>query len=167
VNPGDQVAYIFQNPAVYALDLMRFMKSYLSPRNVSQYMVYMAYFGIGTGEIIILVLLIFVTITDKKTIDKYSSTWLNRIAIGIVFLGSVALVATSLYIAFTPVGSRVIKGCQFRYLIPLLFPLLSVVGSSKFIYNKMKYNWYNGIIMGIMVALCYYNVYTLILPRLV
>lgn len=167
VNPGDQVAYIFQNPAVYALDLMRFMKSYLSPRNVSQYMVYMAYFGIGTGEIIILVLLIFVTITDKKTIDKYSSTWLNRIAIGIVFLGSVALVATSLYIAFTPVGSRVIKGCQFRYLIPLLFPLLSVVGSSKFIYNKMKYNWYNGIIMGIMVALSYYNVYTLILPRLV
>lgn len=166
VKPSNQVAYIFQNPMMYITDLIRFMASYLSPRNVSRYMVYMAYFGIGAGATIILGLLIFVTFTDKTEVDAYSSTWLNRVAVGIVFLGSVALVATSLYVAFTPVGSRVFKGCQYRYLIPLLFPLLSVMGSSKFSV-KIKRSWYNGIVMGIMTVLCYYNVYTLILPRLV
>lgn len=165
VNPTEQVAYIFQNPFTYARDLVNFMRTYLIPARAEQYMVHMAYLGIGSGATVIMGLLIFATITDRKEDDVYSSTWLNRIGIGGLFFASIALIATSLYIAFTPVGSRVIKGCQYRYLIPLLFPFLSIIGSPKFAY-KMKYNWYNGIIMGIMVTLCYYNVYTLMLPIL-
>lgn len=35
---------------------------------------------------------------------------------------AVILVASALYISFTPVGCTTVYGCQFRYLTPLVFP---------------------------------------------
>ena len=124
-----------------------------------------AYLGMGVGTSLILGLLIFVTMTDKNKYDTNSSSWFVRIGNLIVFGGSVILIATALYIDYTPVASQFFQGCQPRYLIPLLFPVLSVVGFFKPI-SKLNRTWYNGIVMGIMVGLIYCNVAILMLPRL-
>lgn len=166
VNPAGQIMYILHNPFIYAKDLLKFIISYLSPFNASGYMVHFAYFGVGSGAAIILALLIFVTITDKNQYDYISSSWIVRIVNLLIFGGTIVLVATALYVSYTPVGSHVINGCQPRYLIPLLFPLLSVIGYSKF-NNKMNRSLYNGSIMVAMTILIYWNVYNMILPRLI
>lgn len=166
VSPSGQIMYILHNPFIYAKDLIKFILSYLSPLNTSGYMVHFAYFGIGSGALMILALLVFVTITDKNENDWLSSGWIIRIINMLIFGGTIILVATALYISYTPVGSHAINGCQPRYLIPLLFPMLSVIGYSKFP-NKINRYLYNGSVLGIMTILTYWNVYNLILPRLI
>ena len=158
--------YILHNPFIYAKDLLKFIISYLSPFNVSGYMVHFAYFGVGSGAMIILALLVIVTITDKNEYDGISSSWIVRAVNLLIFGGSIVLIATALYISYTPVGSHVINGCQPRYLIPLLFPLLSVIGYSN-VKNKMNRSVYNGGVMIVMTLLIYWNVYNMILPRLI
>ena len=166
VSPVGQIIYILKNPFIYAYDLLKFIISYLAPHNANQYMVHYAYFGVGSFAYVILALMAFVTFTDKEECDRYSATWLMRGVSVLVFGVSIVLIATSLYVAYTPVGHRTINGCQPRYLIPLLFPLLSVIGGSKFI-NKMDRRWYNGIVIGIMVAINFVNIVLIVLPRLV
>lgn len=166
VNPAQQIMYILHNPFIYAKDLLKFIISYLSPFNVSGYMVHFAYFGVGSGAMIILALLVIVTITDKNEYDGISSSWIVRAVNLLIFGGSIVLIATALYISYTPVGSHVINGCQPRYLIPLLFPLLSVIGYSN-VKNKMNRSVYNGGVMIVMTFLIYWNVYNMILPRLI
>ncbi len=166
VNPAEQIHYILSTPLTYAKDLLGFLGYYyLSYKAMSEYFVHFAYLGMGVGTSLILGLLIFVTMTDKNKYDTNSSSWFVRIGNLIVFGGSVILIATALYIDYTPVASQFFQGCQPRYLIPLLFPVLSVVGFFKPI-SKLNRTWYNGIVMGIMVGLIYCNVAILMLPRL-
>jgi uncharacterized membrane protein len=46
-----------------------------------------------------------------------------------VFLGGFALIATAMYVTWTPVGASYIEGVQTRYLVPLLPLLLPMVRS--------------------------------------
>lgn len=59
------------------------------------------------------------------------------------------MIATSLYIAYTEVGSNTIAGCQSRYITPLIYPLFAVLGGSG-IMLKFDYRVYNYIVMIIM-----------------
>ena len=56
-------------------------------------------------------------------------------------LGCVILVPTALYLAFTPVGSDIIAGCQYRYIFPMLFPTIYVITNNG-VYNKMNKEWF-------------------------
>ena len=59
-----------------------------------------------------------------------------------LYIGMASLVATALYISFTPLGHSTINGCQARYLVPMLAPLLLLVTGQRFniIKNKTIYN---------------------------
>ena len=65
----------------------------------------------------------------------------------LVLFGTVVLVATSLYVGFTPVRLATINGCQPRYLLPILFPSIYLLGSGK-IQNNMDRSWYNMLIFA-------------------
>jgi uncharacterized membrane protein len=69
--------------------------------------------------------------------------------------------ATALYISFTPVGHNTILGCQWRYIIPTLFPFLYAVGSPR-VRHTIDKRVINGIVFGAL-SLCifatFYDVY--------
>ena len=129
VGPADQVAYIFSDIFGYAFMLLRFLfTDYLSVSNMTNYISNYAYFGVATGSAIIMVLMLLNVLFDRDEAYQCKGVcnWLSRIYVVLMYIGGSALVATSMYVAFTPVGSEFIAGCQPRYIIPWLYPMLSL-----------------------------------------
>ena len=142
VSTMGQIKFILSNPLEYTGILLKFLEQYMSFSTAKQYVTFMAYLGQGFGWTTLLCMLIAATITDKNEYDLRSSNVLIRTtSIGLFFVG-LCMVATSMYVHFTPVGLQTINGCQPRYIIPLLFPFLSVIGSAKIDihFNKLVYN---------------------------
>ena len=96
-----------------------------------------------------------VAVTDKNEYDSKVKS-LPRIVTYVLSFGILCLVATSMYVAFTAVGSDTIRGCQYRYVAPLLFPVLYCIGSQKLL-NKIKgkrkieikREYYNGLVLAV------------------
>jgi uncharacterized membrane protein len=89
-----------------------------------------------------------VIFTDKRETDEALSQRVGvRSLMLFLLFGTICLVATSLYVSYTPVGSRGISGCQPRYLIPLVFPIMMLLGSGK-IRNHMNQALYNGLVFA-------------------
>ena len=86
--------------------------------------------------------------TDKCEPDTGlgDRVWVRTVSEGLLAVALV-LVATSLYVAYTAVGSGTIEGCQPRYLAPLIFPAMMFLGSGR-IRNGMNRPLYNGLILG-------------------
>ena len=124
VNSAEQVAYILGDPVTYALDLTRFMFSYLNPINMADLSVKFAYLGIVDGVLFILLVLVSCLVMDPicaKSLNPGADNFMRfRLAAVFIFFTTVALIASALYVAFTPVGSHSIAGVQSRYLTPLL-----------------------------------------------
>ncbi len=149
VNPPGQIALIFSNPLGYAKTLTKFLSGYLSIGTMQQYISHFAYLGIGRGWQIFVVLIGFTTLTDSNANIKFKIPIIIRFCAILLFVGLSALIATALYIDFTPVGADTILGCQPRYIIPMLSPLLLLLAGQRIncIKNKSVYN-------GIVLILC-------------
>lgn len=147
VGPMQQVKFILGNPFTYAKTLLNFLWSYLSIGSAKDYICNMAYIGYGFGHGIMLSLMIFTAFTDKNKYDTNNKYTLVKGFNLLLLFGVAALVATALYVSFTAVGSDVIRGCQGRYLMPLLLPVMSIIGS-EFINNTVNRKWYNGFILS-------------------
>ncbi|MBR5108636.1 MAG: DUF2142 domain-containing protein [Clostridia bacterium] len=61
--------------------------------------------------------------------------------------GTICLAATSMYIIFTPVGLNTINGCQERYMLPVVLPMLLIVQPTILI-KKLPKNIFNAAILG-------------------
>lgn len=109
-----------------------------------------------------MIVLAVVTITDKNEYDSKTSTWKIRSLIAGIYLATVTLISTALYISFTPVRDLGIAGVQPRYLIPLVFPLLFVAGSSR-VKNIIPANIYNGFIFALMSSVLLYGIWDVII----
>ena len=73
--------------------------------------------------------------------------------------GVTVAVICSMYISFTPVGAHYINGVQFRYMIPLLLPVLTAVTTGK-VQNRVNRGLYNGIILVIAAFVDFAMVYS-------
>jgi len=151
VNASQQVKFILSEPVAYTKILSSFMAGYVDPRNSFGFTAFYAYIGGFKIYLFYLALAIMalVTFTDKNEYDKNSAGWKFRVPVILIYLATVALVCTALYVQFTAVKSATIDGVQPRYLIPLLFPLLFVIGSRR-LKNPLNKNIYNIIILGSM-----------------
>lgn len=124
VNSTEQVAYVLSNPAQYTKDLISFMVHYLNPMNMQGLAV--DYSGLGSfqGFGVIISIIAACWLIDTMTSGKDYSPLLSSVAIRsfliLASVATVALIASALYVAFTPVGSHWIQGVQPRYLIPIL-----------------------------------------------
>ena len=127
VDTNGQISFIVSQPIHYAKILLNFLKGYLSIGSTREYIVHYAYCGIGVGSTVFVILMAVTALTDKNNHDVDAYNWWTRMAMCFLFFGMAAAIATTLYIAFTPVGYETINGCQPRYIIPLLYPLLSVL----------------------------------------
>lgn len=153
VNSGEQLAYILKNPLAYADTLLRFMADYTSFALASQHCSFYAYLQnpVPVCATAVLLVLMFCTFADKGECDRFKRAWLYKLALLASIFATVAVVATALYIAFTPVGFHWINGCQWRYLVPVLFPLLYCVGTPSLV-CKLRSRKMGAIVFGVLAA---------------
>lgn len=145
-----QISYILTHPWEYTKTLLGFLAEYVSLESSARYFSYLHYFTRLEPTVfssLMVATLIVVAITDKNEYDVRVRI-LPRVVCFILAFGVLCLVATSMYIAFTAVGSDTVKGCQYRYIAPILFPVLYCMGSGK-IQNRIKREYYNGIVLTI------------------
>lgn len=166
VNPIEQIKYILGFPLSYSKTLLYFMKDYLSWESMASYINNFAYAGIVPGAVVIQILLVVVTMSDKSEYDDGAYAWYVKGISVLIFLGEAAVVATSLYIAFTPVGYEAILGCQGRYIIPLLYPLLALL-FSKGVMIPVNRGVYNMLVLSVAIGMIYYDIYQAFLPLVV
>ena len=162
VDAAAQTAYIFANPLVYTRTLLNFLANYVSFSSAGSYMTYFHYagnLGVTSYAPLIVVTLMVVTFTDKSSLDCNVKILPRAVTIVMAF-GAMCLVATSMYIAYTAVGSDNVAGCQYRYLAPVMFPVLYSIGSGR-IENKIKREYYNGAILAICSLVLIHAVWTL------
>ena len=84
----------------------------------------MAYLGTGSIGAISFLAMIISIFADRNQEEREILKVKNRVWSFFIIFGTICLVATALYVSFTPVGYHTVNGCQYRYLIPILFPLL-------------------------------------------
>ncbi|MBQ8202755.1 MAG: DUF2142 domain-containing protein [Clostridia bacterium] len=166
VNPMQQISFILGDPLNYAKILFDFLKDYLSPAKAYEYITNFAYANIGKGSIILLILAVLASFTDRGGSDIRRFTLPLKSVICLIFAITVVLIATSMYVAFTPVGYETINGCQPRYILPLIYPLLSVVGIEG-IKNNCNRTFYNYLMLIPCVCINLYNIATVFLPRII
>lgn len=167
VMPADQIQYIFHNMKEYAQTLTLFLKDYLDLLSVKDYTVNFAYYGVATRLVhVIPVLIIYTAITDKQPCDSYETSVLTRIYAIVMYVATAALIATALYITYTPVAELEILGCQPRYLIPLIYPLAAMTGSSKIASRMDKGVYYYGVTI-VSTLILYGSIYDVVIRSMV
>lgn len=138
VNAAGQIAYILSNPLKYTKTLLKFIFiKYINPVYAKGYISAMAYLGTSKIGILSWLSLFFISIFCRNEEEKQVLETKKRIWTFFIVFGTICLVATALYISFTPVGLNTINGCQHRYLYPVLFPLCYFIGSIN-ISNKIR-----------------------------
>jgi len=136
----DQVKYIFTHPLDYAKTFVKYMGiEYLNPNNASQVLTKLGSFADLTaqvpGAIVVLVILAFVAFTEPENSplpdgQERTIPWI-KLGVALSVCCSIGVIATWSYVMFSPVGAATIAGCQGRYLLPLLFPALYILRSTK------------------------------------
>lgn len=133
VNSSGQIAFILGDIPGYIKIMFDFFRGYLSLDNVHHYLGFLAYFGFVDYISVVYLIIVIATIIDNTELIIFrKNNHLLRIGNLIGVFGAIVLVATALYVAFTPVGHYTINGCQFRYLLPVLFPVLFFTGEYDF-----------------------------------
>lgn len=138
INPMEQIIFILEDPLRYAKILFNFFAyKYLAPANSIEYAMNYAYLG-SLGKLLMqtrlfpvagctlsaLLVLNAVFSCDDHSLE-HVSVWQTMWAL-FVFIFICFLVASALYVTFTPVGLDTVNGCQYRYLLPTLVPCLSM-----------------------------------------
>lgn len=153
VSAADQIKYILTHPFAYAGVLFRHLTSHLSMQGFNEYSAvfgfldgYGASYDLLYGTISILVVL-FCLITDNKSDITKNGTRYLRLFIGLACLLQMAVVSTSMYIGFNPIGATSISGCQFRYVFPCLPPLFYCIAPRRMRVSVSE-EWRRGIVFG-------------------
>jgi len=159
VNSNSQLVYIFSQPVQYAKTLIGFLEEYWSLNSIKSYMSFWAYMGFTFFHEIYLICVILTIFIDRKECDNEMAGVTKTFIWGIIAFGISAINATALYIAFTPVGANSIAGCQPRYLLPLLFPTMYLIGSNWI--SRLLAFFRNNIVYGIIAAFgAFVNLYS-------
>ncbi len=159
VNAGSQTQYILSAPMEYTGILLRFIGQYTSLGNAQMNLDYMHYLGSGKNALLIMILLAVVAITDREECDKRVGKALKLTTLVMGF-GVICLAATAMYIAFTPYMYETILGCQYRYMLQIMFPTLFVLGCLP-VQNNIPKVWYRGVVLGIYSYVLLSNVWIL------
>ena len=125
VNALEQVKFILADPFNYAVILLKHAFTELFPFIYASTYLF-AYGSIGYATVSILPFFLFiggVLFSDENTYvtKKY------RLASWLGWSAAIVLTITSMYVAFTAVGSQQVAGVQQRYMLPTLFTLFAAV----------------------------------------
>lgn len=161
INATLQSQFIFSNGIAYIKILIKYLADFMSVESLGTYGMFFAYLGRGVYGAFYTLMLFIIAFTDKNQCDANVTVLQRVVMIGTCII-SIALAATALYIAYTPVGANSIKGFQPRYLLPMAFPIMYSIGSSKIV-NNIRRDVYNGVIIGICSLLLLNTLWTLVI----
>ena len=152
VNTFGQILFILQHPAEYAGILWRFIEEYLDLGGMDGPLLNFGYQGNGNNVILCMLILAAAAFTDQREEGLQPRGSVRLLGQALLF-GTLCLMATSMYAWFSEVGQSVIGGMQPRYLIPLIYPSLALMGSNR-IRNHAEGSVYNGILFAGMTYVC-------------
>lgn len=147
VNASGQIAFIMSHPKEYLSILLNFLKNeYLTAWSAGAYSVNYAYLGVDHALWYAVPVMIFLTAQIDKN-GSYGRTAAITVSAMISFVILIAVIASSMYISFTPVGHHTVNGCQPRYLIPLLFPAWYINS-----FDRVNLKWNRNLLPLMMIA---------------
>lgn len=123
VDSKAQILHILHDPLNYFGQLSSFLLKYLDPTQFDNAFTRVGYLGYSPGFWMIFAFFALVLLTAKKQHSPKINCW-HRIYISGLVIATVALIATALYVSFTPVGASHFAGVQKRYLLPLFMPMI-------------------------------------------
>jgi uncharacterized membrane protein len=166
VNVGTQKDLIFSQPFAYAwvmiCNVFRTFWDYTFGNSVHGII---GHLSASPCVTVIALLLIYVIATDSSNGEYKGLSLAQKIWLSVAGLLCVALVWTSMYMAFNNVGVTQINGVQGRYFIPLL-PILYFVLHSEKVENKINKTCWNAIVYGLVTYIWMYTIYSCILVPL-
>lgn len=135
VNSAEQVKFILTHPFSYILILVRTMNVYnqililgICGESLGHYNVQASVMYIY--PCIALFFMLFVANDEKVKID-----WKTKLICLFVFVTTVLLIYTSVYVQWNPVNKPIINGVQARYFIPILLLTALVYNNDKIVMN--------------------------------
>lgn len=154
-----QLSVMLANPFGYLAILIRAMVNNLKLPSSQHFMTFFAYLGHPPDFVwhIALVMTILLAVLDRNDADAAIRPEDRLVTIGACLL-ALAMMATALYIGFTPVGSQEIDGFQYRYVLPVLFPMLYMLGSAK-VRHTLDRNALSMAVFGISALMLLISVY--------
>lgn len=149
VSTGGQIAHILTHPFEYAWVLLRFLGGFCTLSNLNSNGAFFAYLGpsysfFGT---VAAFLLLYAVYTDRREDDGYELMQPTRWMTLFTCFVTMVLVATSLYVGFTPVGSPTIGGMSYRYIFPILVPFCFFMAPKK-LYAKVDSRFQSAFLYG-------------------
>ena len=162
---GLQIQYILADPVRYTGVLLQSLWTVIGPESANGLLTHFGYLGLMPNYYLYLILLAVITFTDKSAADTELSRRVGtRGFFQLLLFGIVCLIGTSMYVVYTPVGADGIAGFQCRYILPVLYPAMKLMGSGR-IRNDMNPSLYNGIMFAAIgyvnfVAVLYGVMYT-------
>lgn len=178
VDSGKQLAFILSDPLGYMGILGRFLFGvYFAPVNSHSFAFDFAYLenlgnivpaGFVRGFVDVApagALAIIGVSANDETSAKHVSIGASVWAVFLTVF-TFALVATALYLSFTPVGLGTVNGCQFRYILPMLVPALAIILNNKWIAWGDKRAW-KSVCLVVAILGCAVCFSALILARFV
>lgn len=140
-NQKEQISFILEDPYRYITTCFRdvhlrldFYLFGLAGRDMSYIDIDISYIAVFT----MLFLLVYSFIVDDES--KIKPNWIVKGFFALIFLAIVALLFTSEYLTWNPVGNYWVNGVQPRYFIPMLL-LVAVVSNLNNIKMEKKYDY--------------------------
>ena len=128
VNAAVQLQEAKANIPYVAGVIANFLKDYLNPFNHgSLFSTWNAYNGQCKGGIIVMITMLVGAIICHDQSERKSFPIWYRIGAILLYIGVGLIVSFSMYVYYTPVGADYVAGCQWRYIIPTLFPALFIL----------------------------------------
>lgn len=158
IDSGAQMRFILNQPLRYAEILLTFLYFYFSLDASQAYLTNFAYLGQAPYFTLCIVVVVICCILDNTSENKRvgKENILLRFGVLLSGFGAMVLSATALYIAFTPVAYETVLGCQYRYIIPILFPVLYFMSKMQIDINEIvKKKVIN--MVGLVMAFVYMN----------
>ncbi len=150
-----QMAFIFGKPLEYTGILLSFLGKYFSLNQSNKYLTFLGYYGMASHFTVCIAVFAAVACLDNRSDHNKQGKGFKAMLLFSAF-ATVCLVATALYISFTPVGYYTVNGCQWRYLLPILFPVLYFMSELRISTTKLNRSLMASLAMIIM-ALVFLN----------
>ena len=147
-NTFEQIAFILRNPLTYTRYLLRYLQNYLGLGRMSGVLLNYGYQGNSNNTELCMLILAIAAFTDFRG-EGLHPVWTLRLAGQALLFGTVALMCTAMYAWFSAVGEEYFGGMQPRYLVPLVYPSLALLGSD-LILNRISPAVYHGLLFAAM-----------------
>lgn len=154
VNPSAQMAFILSNPIAYAGYLLNNIYNSLQFWLFNMASIF-AYRGGASPSLslCLLLLLAYTGLTDVPDVSKNVPElrgW-RKAVLFLCFAATVALICTSMFIAFTEVGASGIAGVQPRYFLALIPIMLALLQPSFIAKTKPGKLYQSGVLIAVVI----------------